>query len=220
MVVVSDFGANWLRRGFPESAHKIHRVYNGLDLSVFKQATPGAEPVRLLSIGRLIEKKGFKFLIEACRLLRSSGFSFVCQIVGEGPEHDHLQEAIQQSSTIRYSPAKGRLTANRARGDPCPKLHLCLSGDPRQCRRYRQSSNGSDRGHGEQPADCRNQGSLAFRKSSSTTKTESWFRRKIRLNWPARFARWPAIKLYRNASVEPPAGLPKKSLLSSIRSAI
>jgi colanic acid/amylovoran biosynthesis glycosyltransferase len=97
VVVVSDFGANWLQRGFPESAHKIQRVYNGLDLSVFKHATPGAEPVRLLSIGRLIEKKGFKFLIEACRLLRSSGFSFVCQIVGEGAEHDRLQEAIQMS---------------------------------------------------------------------------------------------------------------------------
>jgi colanic acid/amylovoran biosynthesis glycosyltransferase len=97
VVVVSDFGADWLQRGFPESAHKIQRVYNGLDLSVFKHATPGAEPVRLLSIGRLIEKKGFKFLIEACRLLRSSGFSFVCQIVGEGPEHEHLQEAIQAS---------------------------------------------------------------------------------------------------------------------------
>jgi colanic acid/amylovoran biosynthesis glycosyltransferase len=100
VVVVSDFGASWLQRGFPESADKIHRVYNGLDLSVFKHATleaVGAEPVRLLSIGRLIEKKGFKFLIEACRLLRSSGFSFVCQIVGEGPEHDHLQEAIQMS---------------------------------------------------------------------------------------------------------------------------
>jgi colanic acid/amylovoran biosynthesis glycosyltransferase len=97
VVVVSDFGANWLQRSFPESAHKIQRVYNGLDLSVFQPATQGAEPVRLLSIGRLIEKKGFKFLIEACRLLRSSGFSFVCQIVGEGPEHGHLQEAIQVS---------------------------------------------------------------------------------------------------------------------------
>jgi colanic acid/amylovoran biosynthesis glycosyltransferase len=96
VVVVSDFGANWLRRGFPESAHKIHRVYNGLDLSVFKSALSATRPVRLLSIGRLIEKKGFKFLIEACRLLRSYEFPFVCQIVGDGPEHARLEELIQQ----------------------------------------------------------------------------------------------------------------------------
>jgi colanic acid/amylovoran biosynthesis glycosyltransferase len=119
VVVVSDFGANWLQRGFPESAHKIQRVYNGLDLSVFKQATPGTEPVRLLSIGRLIEKKGFKFLIEACRLLRSSGFSFVCQIVGEGPEHDHLQEAIQMSQLSDTVRLRGAL--------PQPELVKMLS---------------------------------------------------------------------------------------------
>jgi colanic acid/amylovoran biosynthesis glycosyltransferase len=96
IVVVSDFGAEYLRLGFPESAHKIHRVYNGLDLSVFKSAAAEAGPVRLLSIGRLIEKKGFKFLIEACLLLRSSGLPFVCQIVGDGPEHDRLEELIRR----------------------------------------------------------------------------------------------------------------------------
>jgi colanic acid/amylovoran biosynthesis glycosyltransferase len=96
VVVVSDFGTNWLRRDFPDSAHKIHRVYNGLDLSVFKSAGSEHHPVRLLSIGRLIEKKGFKFLIETGRLLRSAGLPFVCQIVGEGPEQDRLEELIRE----------------------------------------------------------------------------------------------------------------------------
>ncbi|MBV8379053.1 MAG: glycosyltransferase family 4 protein, partial [Verrucomicrobia bacterium] len=96
VVVVSDFGANWLRRNFPESATKVHRIYNGLDLSLFKPAAPGGGPVRLLSVGRLIEKKGFRFLIESCRLLRSTGFHFVCQIVGEGPERHRLDELIRE----------------------------------------------------------------------------------------------------------------------------
>ena len=96
VVIVSDFGANLLRRGFPESVQKIYRVYNGLDLSVFKSAPHGGSPIRLLSIGRLIEKKGFNFLIEACRLLRSSRFPFVCQIIGDGPERDRLDELIQR----------------------------------------------------------------------------------------------------------------------------
>jgi len=95
VVTVSDFSANWLRRGFPEAADKVHRVYNGLDLSTFKPASPGAGPVRLLSVGRLIEKKGFAFLVEACRLLHSSGIDFVCEIVGEGPERGRLEELIQ-----------------------------------------------------------------------------------------------------------------------------
>ena len=95
IVTVSDFSANWLRRDFPEAADKVYRVYNGLDLLTFKPASLGAKPVRLLSVGRLIEKKGFAFLVEACRLLHSSGIDFVCEIVGEGPERGRLEELIQ-----------------------------------------------------------------------------------------------------------------------------
>jgi colanic acid/amylovoran biosynthesis glycosyltransferase len=95
IVTVSDFSANWLRRDFPQAADKVYRVYNGLDLSTFKPAAPGAKPVRFLSVGRLIEKKGFAFLVEACRLLHSSGLDFVCEIVGEGPERGRLEELIQ-----------------------------------------------------------------------------------------------------------------------------
>jgi colanic acid/amylovoran biosynthesis glycosyltransferase len=110
IVTVSDFSANWLRRDFPAAADKIYRVYNGLDLTTFKPATPGTKPVRLLSIGRLIEKKGFAFLIEACHLLRTSGVDFVCEIVGEGPERGHLEELIQSyhlSDTVRL---RGKMT--------------------------------------------------------------------------------------------------------------
>jgi glycosyltransferase involved in cell wall biosynthesis len=96
VVGVSDFGADWLRQRYPESAPKIHRIYNGLDLSMFRAASPANQPLRLLSIGRLIEKKGFKFLIEACHLLHVSGLPLICHIVGEGPELASLQEAIQQ----------------------------------------------------------------------------------------------------------------------------
>jgi colanic acid/amylovoran biosynthesis glycosyltransferase len=110
LVAVSDFGVNWLRQGFPESAPKVHRIYNGLDLSLFQPAISGGSPVRLLSIGRLIEKKGFKFLIDACRLLRSSGLSFVCQIVGEGPEHDRLQGLIQEYQLSKVVQLTGPLS--------------------------------------------------------------------------------------------------------------
>ena len=96
VVVVSDFGASWLQRRFPDAAHKIHRVYNGLDLSLFKRAAPADDCVRLLTVGRLIEKKGFRYLVDACHLLRVAGLNFHCQIVGEGPERTRLQALIDQ----------------------------------------------------------------------------------------------------------------------------
>ena len=109
IVAVSDFGANWLRRGFPKAADKVYKVYNGLDLSTFRPSIPRSEPVRLLSVGRLIEKKGFAFLVEACRLLSSSGLNFICEIVGEGPERHRLEELIRAyrlSGQVRLTGSK------------------------------------------------------------------------------------------------------------------
>jgi colanic acid/amylovoran biosynthesis glycosyltransferase len=95
VVTVSDFSLRRLARSFSKSAGKIHRVYNGVDLSMFKQAIPSAGPIKFLSIGRLIEKKGFIYLVNACRLLRDRGLDFECKIVGEGPERGSLQESIE-----------------------------------------------------------------------------------------------------------------------------
>jgi glycosyltransferase involved in cell wall biosynthesis len=48
----------------------------------------------ILSVGRLVEKKGFPDLIAACARLKQSGRSFRCAIYGEGPLHGELTELI------------------------------------------------------------------------------------------------------------------------------
>ncbi len=85
-----------LRRLCPDSAGKMFRVFNGMDLANFKQIAPGAaNPVpRIVSIGRLIEFKGFHHLIEAAAMLRSRGLEFQCDIIGEGPWRGQLEQAI------------------------------------------------------------------------------------------------------------------------------
>src|SRR2546430_12865675 len=51
-------------------------------------------PPLILSIGRLISKKGFDVLIDACALLRQRGHGFRCEIIGEGPLLEELQARI------------------------------------------------------------------------------------------------------------------------------
>src|SRR5262249_47447352 len=48
------------------------------------RVTAVAEPAvpMLLAVGRLVEKKGFPFLLEACRWLKDRGCEFQCQLVG------------------------------------------------------------------------------------------------------------------------------------------
>jgi colanic acid/amylovoran biosynthesis glycosyltransferase len=94
VVTVSDYGVGYLRSQFPFAAGKIYRVYNGVDLAQFVPAEPGAQPVRIISVGRLIPKKGHAELVEACSLLNSQGLDFRCTIIGGGPEHLPLRQLI------------------------------------------------------------------------------------------------------------------------------
>jgi glycosyltransferase involved in cell wall biosynthesis len=94
IITESDYAANYLREKFPSHTAKIHRVYNGLEPANFPQANFAATIPLVLSIGRLVEKKGFTDLISACRLLADSGCDFRCEIAGDGPLRDELQTQI------------------------------------------------------------------------------------------------------------------------------
>lgn len=94
IVTVSDYAAEYLRNHFPGAAAKVHRIYNGVDLSRFHPVDFGSGIPAIVSIGRLIEKKGFADLISACGLLKPRGRRFVCEIIGEGPLENALRSQI------------------------------------------------------------------------------------------------------------------------------
>lgn len=109
VVTVSDFGVAWLREKFPEDAAKFRRVYNGIDLARFTPATFESAPPAIISIGRLIEKKGFSDLIEASRLLAAQGINFRTEIIGEGPLETALQNQIATAGLTKSVTLAGPL---------------------------------------------------------------------------------------------------------------
>jgi glycosyltransferase involved in cell wall biosynthesis len=131
VVTVSDFTARWLRERFPRQASKITRVYNGLDLAPFERvaarrfgiptpAPPGSSAPLVLSVGRLIEKKGFPDLIDACARLRDSGLALRCRIVGDGPmaaalaervAHHHLGGSVELAGPMSVDGVEAQLAA-------------------------------------------------------------------------------------------------------------
>ena len=96
IVAVSDYGAEFLRSKFPTAAAKVHRIYNGIDLSAFPAANFDRPVPSIISVGRLIEKKGFADLIAACASLANNGREFTCDIVGEGPLEGTLRAQIHE----------------------------------------------------------------------------------------------------------------------------
>ena len=87
-----------------EQWHKLHLVYHGIELSAFSSqghdpggpapGTPDEAPI-ILSVGRLVPKKGMQDLILACDMLSKRGARFRCLIVGDGPLRTELQRRIE-----------------------------------------------------------------------------------------------------------------------------
>jgi colanic acid/amylovoran biosynthesis glycosyltransferase len=77
------------------SPNKIHIVYCGIELNEYPyNFSPPSDAIRILSFGRLVEKKGFDTLVHACNLLREDGIDFQCEIAGSGPEYGSLVELV------------------------------------------------------------------------------------------------------------------------------
>ncbi len=96
VITVTDFNRRYLRDLLgPEAGARVRRVYNGVDLSRFDVVPyESAEAGRILGVGRLVEKKGFDVLVEACRILRDRGCRFFCEIVGGGAEESALRAQV------------------------------------------------------------------------------------------------------------------------------
>jgi len=100
VVTVSDFNQKYLSHLFQDRFdHKILRIYNGLDLEIFKEDSVPREPNLILSVGRLIPKKGFEYLIQACQILKNRGLNFKCQIIGEGGHRSLLEQKVRGAGT-------------------------------------------------------------------------------------------------------------------------
>jgi glycosyltransferase involved in cell wall biosynthesis len=93
-ITVSDFNLQYLRKTYGESASRVHRVYNGMDLSLLNYSSPANRAPLIASVGRLVEKKGFADLIRACAILKDEGADFVCKIVGTGEEASSLRSLV------------------------------------------------------------------------------------------------------------------------------
>jgi glycosyltransferase involved in cell wall biosynthesis len=64
-------------------------------LEEFPYRRPDDRPPVIAAVGRLVEKKGFGDLIEACALLAARGQDFRCRIAGVGKLQAALQEHVE-----------------------------------------------------------------------------------------------------------------------------
>lgn len=99
IVCISEFHRSfYLEHGArPE---QLRLAYCGIDTAQFSLPTKPREndgTFHILSSGRLVEKKGFEYVIDACRILVDRGLPVRCTIAGSGPLEDALRRRIREA---------------------------------------------------------------------------------------------------------------------------
>ncbi len=91
------------------AARRLRRLYNGIDLASFRtHGGVAREPGHVLSIGRLVAKKGFDVLIDALDLLARRGTQFRATLVGDGEDRAALAArtaALGLAERVRFAGA-------------------------------------------------------------------------------------------------------------------
>jgi len=100
VVTCTQYNRRFLMDQFgPLCDGKVHCIYHGLDTSRFRFRLSGkadsGKPL-ILSVARLVEKKGLADLITAAAMLRDRGRSFRLEIVGDGPLRHTLEAQVEQ----------------------------------------------------------------------------------------------------------------------------
>jgi glycosyltransferase involved in cell wall biosynthesis len=90
--------ADYIDTALPHgSAPPVSVVHHGVDLDRFRPGPVGrtsSTPV-VLSVGRLVEKKGFGDLLRALSAVAAGGAEFRCRIIGDGPLRDELTGTVE-----------------------------------------------------------------------------------------------------------------------------
>lgn len=92
----------------------IDVIANGLPLDMLPTADASISREQfVLAVGRLVEKKGFDILIDACGLLRDTGRAVRCVIAGGGDEFDRLTAQVAERDLGGLVELLGPVTRDR-----------------------------------------------------------------------------------------------------------
>ena len=127
ILTISEDCRKCLLKEFPGFSSRVHVVENitvpGTVLKKGEAVTLDGfrddGQIRILSVGRLHQQKGFDIAIEAAALLRDAGKQFQWIVIGEGSEHTSLQAQIDALGL------KDKFVLLGAKENPYPYMKAC-----------------------------------------------------------------------------------------------
>lgn len=116
VVTISEFNRRFLAGLYgQEIAKKVDVIHCGIDLDVFqpRETSQKADLFTVICVASLEEKKGHKYLIEACAQLIKKGVALKCLLVGDGDLRAELEGMIQQHDLSQHVTLLGRQPRDR-----------------------------------------------------------------------------------------------------------
>lgn len=93
VVTCTKYNARYLTGLKSRAAAQIHTIYHGIDLEffTFDNSLAPSPPYLILSVGRLVPKKGYEDLLKALKLLDDAGLDFQFVQIGSGEIESEIQ---------------------------------------------------------------------------------------------------------------------------------
>ena len=98
VIAISQYNMDYLGRVLEGTGARLVLQRNALELARFpyRDPEPATGTLRVVAVGRLVEKKGFADLIDALAILRDQGVAIDASIIGEGDLTDDLARRIEE----------------------------------------------------------------------------------------------------------------------------
>ena len=122
VIAISRYNEAHLGKVLAGTGATVSLRYNAIELDRFSYRAPQpvasgrSGPLRVCAVGRLVPKKGFADLIEAVRILVSSGVDVEVGLAGDGEERERLTAQIDRLGLAGRVRLLGPLTQAEVRG--------------------------------------------------------------------------------------------------------
>jgi len=99
-VTCTEYNRHYLMGLSDTSAGRIHRVYHGIDTTLFSLDRDAClhpeKPYQILTVARLIAKKGLPTVYQALKILMERGISFKHTLIGDGEDRRKVLSLVQK----------------------------------------------------------------------------------------------------------------------------
>ncbi len=108
IVAVSHSAKDVFLETFPKYKDKVEIIYDINDFNLISKMAnlengyDNFDGVRLLTIGRLANQKGYDMALEACKILKDKGIKFKWYALGKGPLKDDIEKYIKENDLQDY----------------------------------------------------------------------------------------------------------------------